>query len=626
MGNKNFSDEQIAILSKDPNVRDVRPNRLRFTLKFRQEMYDAVKDDIRQPTIWKFLIDHGYSRKLIKKSIVSTLSIDFKQHGRPKNENRTATSKMYHHDKSDDEVLLKTGKFKRARTGIRFTDEFINELYHNYPDVSIEDGIRNAGIDPDLVGYQRITQLKRRFDNYESIRQKAHYSDAIIGKYRNHPYVKRITRKQFVLKPAFYNEVQDLSDIDIDDLLDVYHLDHNDFSIEFRNNLKYRISCWKKNDDKQTDSSSLTLQIQNHRMKLLEKELKDRLKDDGKNWASMNWSDKKELCCMIYFMPEDSEKQYSINWYLKMTGIPRSSYYSILRNDDYGTYARKKEEQDQKDIVVIRQVIDYKGFKKGSRQIYMDMKDITGEQFGIKKIRRLMKKAGIMTDIRVKNASRRSAQALLKRNKKPNLLKRQFHLMKPNQVRLTDVTYLDYGNGERAYGSAVKDPVTGKCIDFTVSEFNDLDLVLTSLKQISFCPLTEDSILHSDQGALYLTDTFQNEAAALGMNQSMSKRGNCWDNAPQESFFGHMKDEVDYKNCKTLEELKTLMAEYKDYYNNERHQWNLNRMTPVQYEQYLLHLTPEQEAQRVEKEQKKYDQMKRRAEQEAKVRAQTLGV
>lgn len=626
MGKKRFSDEQIAILSKDPNVRDVRPDRLRFTLKFRQEIYDAVKDDIRRPTIWKVLIDHGYSRKLLGDNIVVHLRDSFIHHGRPKNENRTATSRMYHHDRSDDEVLLKTGKFERARNGIRFTDKFINELYHNYPDVSIEDGIRNAGIDPDLVGYQRIIHLKQRFDNHEPVRQKPHYSDEMIEKYRNHPYVKRVTQKQFVLKPAFYNEVQDLSDINIDDLLDAWQLDHNDFSVEFRNNLKYRISYWKKTDDKQTDSSEQVLQIQYHRMKLLEKALKDRLKEDGKNWASMNWSDKKELCCMIYFMPGDPKNHYSISWYLKVTGIPRSSYYSILRNDDYGTYAQKKAEQDQKDIEVIRQVIDYKGFKKGSRQIYMDMKDITGEQFGIKKIRRLMKKAGIMTDIRVKNASRRSAQALLKRNKKPNLLKRQFRLMKPNQVRLTDVTYLDYGNGERAYGSAVKDPVTGKCIDFTVSEFNDLNLVLASLKQISFYPLTEDSILHSDQGALYLTDTFQNEVAALGMNQSMSKRGNCWDNAPQESFFGHMKDEVDYKNCKTLEELKTLMAEYKDYYNNERHQWNLNRMTPVQYEQYLLHLTPEQEAQRIEKEQKKYDQMKLRAEQEAKTRAQTLGV
>lgn len=626
MGKRRFSDEQIALLSKDPNVRDIRPDRLRFTLQFRQEIYDAVKDDIRTPTIWEYLINHGYNRKLIGKHTVVHLWNSFTLHGRPKSGNRATTSKMYHHDKSDDEVLLKTGRFERTGNGIRFTNEFIDELYHNYPDISIEKGIRNAGIDPDLIGYQRIIRLKQRFDNHESVYQKAHYSDALIEKYRNHPYVKRITQEQFVLKPAFYNEVQDLSDINIDDLLDAWQLDHDDFSTGFRNKLKCRISSWKKTNDKQTDSSELILQIQCHRMRLLEKELKDRLKEDGKNWSSMNWSDKKELCCMIYFMPEDSEKRYTVSWYLKVTGIPRSSYYSILLNDDYGTYARKKEEQDQKDIEVIRQVIDYKGFKKGSRQIYMDMKDITGEQFGIKKIRRLMKKAGIMTDIRVKNTSRRSAQALLKRNKKPNLLKRQFRLMKPNQVRLTDVTYLDYGNGKRAYGSAVKDPVTGKCIDLTISESNDLNLVLMSLKQISFYPLTEDSILHSDQGALYLTDAFQNKVTGIGMKQSMSKRGNCWDNAPQESFFGHMKDEVDYKSCKTIEELKTLMGSYKDYYNNERHQWNLNRMTPVQYEQYLLHLTPEQEAQRIEKEQKKYDQMKVRAEQEAKARAQTLGV
>ena len=59
------------------------------------------------------------------------------------------------------------------------------------------------------------------------------------------------------------------------------------------------------------------------------------------------------------------------------------------------------------------------------------------------------------------------------------------------------------------------------------------------------------------------------------LGQSMSRRGNCWDNAPQESFFGHMKDEIDYKSCETIEELKILIDDYMDYYNNERCQWNL---------------------------------------------------
>lgn len=67
----------------------------------------------------------------------------------------------------------------------------------------------------------------------------------------------------------------------------------------------------------------------------------------------------------------------------------------------------------------------------------------------------------------------------------------------------------------------------------------------------------------------------------------MSRRGDCWDNAPQESFFGHLKDEADIKECKTLEELKKEIKQYMIYYNKYRYQWNLEKMTPVQYRNHL---------------------------------------
>lgn len=73
----------------------------------------------------------------------------------------------------------------------------------------------------------------------------------------------------------------------------------------------------------------------------------------------------------------------------------------------------------------------------------------------------------------------------------------------------------------------------------------------------------------------------------MGLGQSMSRRDNCWDNAPQESFFGHFKDEVNFKICNNLEEVKREIAEYMEYYNNYRYQWNLKKMTPVQYRSHL---------------------------------------
>ena len=106
----------------------------------------------------------------------------------------------------------------------------------------------------------------------------------------------------------------------------------------------------------------------------------------------------------------------------------------------------------------------------------------------------------------------------------------------------------------------------------------------------------------------------------------MSKRGNCWDNAPQESFFGHFKDEVDFSDCKTIEELQNLCDRYKDYYNNHRRQWNLNRMTPAEFENWLNSLNDEDYEAYHQKRIREYEAMKVKAAQEAVRRATTLGV
>ena len=106
----------------------------------------------------------------------------------------------------------------------------------------------------------------------------------------------------------------------------------------------------------------------------------------------------------------------------------------------------------------------------------------------------------------------------------------------------------------------------------------------------------------------------------------MSKRGNCWDNAPQESFFGHFKDECDYEKCQTLEELKNEIEKYAEYYNYERGMWDRKRMTPVEYERYLEALSEEDFASYINEEEEKYRKMQENATKKAKERAKTLGV
>ena len=106
----------------------------------------------------------------------------------------------------------------------------------------------------------------------------------------------------------------------------------------------------------------------------------------------------------------------------------------------------------------------------------------------------------------------------------------------------------------------------------------------------------------------------------------MSKKGNCWDNATQESFFGHFKDECDYASCADIGELKKLVEEYSWYYNNERGMWDKGRMTPAEYEEYLLGLDEGQFGMYLAAEEKKYNEMKEKAADLAKKRYGTLGV
>ena len=118
-----------------------------------------------------------------------------------------------------------------------------------------------------------------------------------------------------------------------------------------------------------------------------------------------------------------------------------------------------------------------------------------------------------------------------------------------------------------------------------------LDFVLNTMWDLvkqKEVPIPKDAFVHSDQGSHYTSPSFQSLLKELKLDQSMSRKGNCWDNAPQESFFGHMKDEVDFKTCSTFEELQIEIDKYIEYYNNYRYQWNLKKMSPAQYRNHLL--------------------------------------
>ena len=148
--------------------------------------------------------------------------------------------------------------------------------------------------------------------------------------------------------------------------------------------------------------------------------------------------------------------------------------------------------------------------------------------------------------------------------------------------------------GGLAYLSIVKDITSGEVVSWKLSRRIDMNLVLNTVKYLKRnidIKTFKNILIHSDQGFHYTNPTYIKMVKDLGMIQSMSRKGNCIDNAPIESFFGHMKDDVDYKECKSFEELKDLISNYMYNYNNTRHQWKLKKMTPVQYRNHLLSKT-----------------------------------
>ena len=208
-----------------------------------------------------------------------------------------------------------------------------------------------------------------------------------------------------------------------------------------------------------------------------------------------------------------------------------------------------------------------------------------------KKIRRLMKRYGLFAKVRKPKPYKKMAKATQEHRTCPNLLNREFNQGEPGKVLLTDITYLYYGNGQKAFLSCVKDGSTKEILAHYISTSLEMDIVYKTIEKLKKAVLNKfhsKAILHSDQGVHYTNPLFQKKVKKLGITQSMSRRGNCWDNAPMESFFGHFKDEVEYKECKSVKELKRVVNAYMKEYNHQRYQWGLNKMTPAQYRSHLL--------------------------------------
>ena len=294
---------------------------------------------------------------------------------------------------------------------------------------------------------------------------------------------------------------------------------------------------------------------------------------------------------MIYKLKLKNKEKLNIKWMCEISGVSRSGYYNYVKNLTSSKYLLR-EEMDKADFELIMQAYKFKNRHKGARAIKMTLERQYGIIMNLKKIRRLMRKFNLKCPIRKANPYRRMAKALKTNNYHDNKINREFYNGNPGEKLLTDITYIFYGpNKDVAYLSAIKDSVTTEILAYKLSISLEEQFVLDTVNQLitnNKVPITEKTTLHSDQGCHYTAIAYQKLLKDLNIIQSMSRRGNCWDNAPQESFFGHMKDELHLKECLDFDEVKQEIDDYMDYYNNYRYKWDLNKMTPVEYRIYLL--------------------------------------
>lgn len=293
---------------------------------------------------------------------------------------------------------------------------------------------------------------------------------------------------------------------------------------------------------------------------------------------------------IIFNTINNSHNQLSVKSLCEIAGVSRSGYYAWVKA---APVRELQELQDQADFDLILTAYKMHGYSKGARGIYMALIHMEPAVImNLKKIRRLMEKYHLVCPLRGPNLYRRMAKALKTSNVADNILQREFEAYGPRMVLLTDITYLPY-NGVFAYLSTILDAFTKQILAYVLSPSLEVDFVLETVNQLITnhgISLHAETIIHSDQGCHYTSHKFINILYDKKLRQSMSRRGNCWDNAPQESFFGHMKDYIKPKlaDCTEFPQVKLIVDDYMDYYNNHRYQWKLAKLSPNEYYNFVI--------------------------------------
>lgn len=270
---------------------------------------------------------------------------------------------------------------------------------------------------------------------------------------------------------------------------------------------------------------------------------------------------------------DELRHKYKLSDLLAFDGMPKSTFYYNLKK-------MKKPDKYSDEKEIIHQIFHENKGRYGYRRITMELRN-RGYSLNHKTVQKLMKQCELKCAVKRKQYCSYKGEI---GKIAPNRLEQNFSATKPNQKWVTDITEFSVQN-KKVYLSSILDLYNGEVISYNISlnpTFHQtMDMLEKAFKTI---PDNTGLILHSDQGWQYQMKRYQLKLHEKGIIQSMSRKGNCLDNAVMENFFGLLKAEMFYpKKFKSTEDLIQEIEEYIDYYNNRRIKYKLKGLSPVQY-------------------------------------------
>ncbi len=265
-------------------------------------------------------------------------------------------------------------------------------------------------------------------------------------------------------------------------------------------------------------------------------------------------------------------EKYPVSIMCRFFRVSRSGYYDYI----------KHRGQDPKDRALAGMISECQQHCKGTygyRRVHRWLIREKSQHYNPKTVLRVMNKYGLLSEIRRRKKYKPMGQQI---HKYANLLNRNFSATRPNEKWVTDISYIHTGQGV-LYLSIIRDLYDNSIVAYKTGTQQKVNLVLSTIKAALAKEVVAAELqLHSDQGFQYTSQSYFALTQEYGITPSMSRRGNCYDNAMAENFFSILKTECIYRHqLKTFEEARQLIDEYIDFYNNERIQIKTS-LTPLE--------------------------------------------